>query len=96
MDTAEDADIEGDETFTVGLTVSETTAEVTATDTATGTITDDHNPKSIVLSAVTVADASAVEGDPITFTVTLDKAVTGGFKVTPSLYGRDGDGGDGL
>ena len=34
---------------------------------------------------VTVVDASADEGDPITFTVTLDKAVPGGLKVTPSF-----------
>ena len=52
----------------------ETTATVTATDTATGTITDDDG----ALAAVTVADASADEGDSITFTVTLDKAVVGG------------------
>ncbi|MDE0433449.1 MAG: Ig-like domain-containing protein [Bryobacterales bacterium] len=35
--------------------------------------------------AVTIADASAGEGDPITFTVTLDKAVSGGLTVTPSF-----------
>ena len=35
--------------------------------------------------AVTVTDASADEGDSLTFTVTLDKAVSGGFTVTPSF-----------
>ncbi len=77
--TTEDTDVEPTETFTVGLAVSETTATVTATDTATGTITDDDS------SAVTIADASAKEGNAITFTVTLDKAVSGGLKVTPSF-----------
>ena len=52
---------------------------MTATDTATGTINDDDS------SAVTIADASASEGDSISFTVTLSKAVSGGLKVTPSF-----------
>ena len=69
--------IEGDETFTVGLSASG--ASVSATSTATGTITNDDS------AAVTIADASASEGDAITFTVSLDKAVSGGFTVTPSF-----------
>ena len=81
MATTEDADAELDETFTVGLTVSGTTETVTATDTATGTITNDDG----ALPAVTIADASAAEGDSLTFTVTLDKSVSGGLKVTPSF-----------
>ena len=76
--TTEDTDVESDETFTVGLTVSGTSTTVTASDTATGTITNDDNP------ALTIADASATEGDGITFTVTLDAAVPGGLTVTPS------------
>ena len=81
VDTTEDAMLEGDETFTVGLTVSGTPAgtTVTATDTGTGTIEDDDS------AALTVADASADEGDSITFTVTLSAAVQGGLKVTPSF-----------
>ena len=79
--TTEDTDKEHHETFTVGLTVSETTATVAATDTATGTITNDDG----ALAAVTIEDASANEGDSITFTVTLDNAVSGGLKVTPSF-----------
>ena len=59
--------------------MSGATATVTATDTATGTINDDDS------AAVTIADASANEGDGITFTVTLDKAVQDGLKVTPSF-----------
>ena len=83
--TSEDKEVEDAETFTVGLTVSGTTATVTATDTATGTI---HSQ--LILSpsqdpAVTVGDASANEGDAISFTVTLDKAVSGGLKVTPGF-----------
>ena len=80
VSTTEDAVLEGNETFTVGLTVSGTTLSVTATDTGTGTINDDDGS-----ATVTVNDASASEGDDITFTVTLDKAVQGGLKVTPGF-----------
>ena len=79
ISTSEDEDIEGDETFTVGLAVSGTTHSVTATSTATGTITNDDS------ATVTIADASASEGDAISFTVTLDKAVSGGLTVSPSF-----------
>ena len=71
--------MEANETFTVGLSVSGTTLSVTSTDTGTGTINDNDN------AAVTINNASADEGDDITFTVTLDKAVQGGLKVTPSF-----------
>ena len=77
--TIEDTVGEVDETFTVGLSVSGTTATVTATDTVTGTILDDEAP------AVTIGDVSASEGDSMTFTVRLDKAVPGGLWVTPSF-----------
>ena len=80
--TTEDAVVEADETFTVALSVSGTTETVTATDTGTGTITDDDGN-----AAVTVNDASANEGDTLSFTVTLDKAVQGGLTVTPSFAG---------
>ena len=79
--TIEDTDAENDETFTVSLAVAGTQATVTATDTATGTITNDDG----ALAAVTIGDASASEGDSLTFTVTLDKAVSGGLTVTPSF-----------
>ena len=78
--TTEDTVVEANETFTVGLAVSGTTADVTDTDTATGTITNDDGA-----AAVTIGDAAAEEGDALTFTVTLDKAVDGGLKVTPSF-----------
>ena len=46
---------------------------------ATSTITNnDYN------ASVTINDASADEGDDMTFTVTLDNAVSGGLTVTPS------------
>ena len=80
VSTTEDTAVEADETFTVSLAVTEATATVTATDTATGTITNDDGS-----AAVTIGDASAEEGETITFTVTLDKAVSGGLKVTPSF-----------
>ena len=83
--TTEDTDVESDETFTVGLAVSGTSETVTATDTATGTITNDDGEPAESPAVVTVADASAAEGDAITFTVTLDKAVSGGLTVTPSF-----------
>ena len=81
--TIEDSNEESDETFTVSLTVSGTTETVTATDTATGTILDDDTP-----AVLTIGDASAGEGDPIIFTVTLDRAVPGGLTVTPSFTDR--------
>ena len=80
VSTTEDAVLEGNETFTVGMSVSGTTlgSRITSTDTGTGTINDDDS------AAVTIADADADEGDGIVFTVTLDKAVQGGLKVTPA------------
>ena len=72
--------------------MSETSASVTATDTATGTITDDDG----ALAEVTIEDVSAAEGDSLTFTVTLDNAVTGGLTVTPELHRRERHEGDGL
>ena len=63
---------EADELFYVNLVVSEAQVPVTHLDFATGTIRDDE------VRSLTVADASAVEGDSMTFTATLGKAVTGG------------------
>ncbi len=83
--TTDDPDAEANETFTVGLTVSGTTHSVTATATATGTITNDDTATTPHPAAVTIADASADEGDALTFTVTLDAAVSGGLTVTPSF-----------
>ena len=85
VETTEDTDVETDETFTVGLAVSGTSATVTATDTATGTITDDPPTVPAGPPAVIIADASAEEGDGITFTVALDGLAPGGLTVTPSF-----------
>ena len=88
VSTTEDTDVEENETFTVGLAVSGTTHSVTATSTATGTITNDDTAPP---ATVTIADARADEGDAISFTVTLDKAVPGGLTVTPLLHRRHRD-----
>ena len=79
--TTADADPEHDETFDVSLSVSGAPPGVTATGTATGTILDDDS------AAVTIADASAAEGETLSFTVTLNAAVAGGLTVTPSFGG---------
>ena len=76
---AQDAVMENSETFTVSLTVSNAPSGVTSTDTGTGTVNDDDG------ATVTIDDASADEGDDITFTVTLDRAVQGGLTVTPDF-----------
>ena len=78
VSTTEDAVLEADETFTVGLSISGTSLNLTVSDTGTGTINNDDS------AAVTVNDANADEGDGMTFTVTLSEAVQGGLKVTPS------------
>ena len=77
--TTEDQAVEAGETFTVNLAISGTNATVTATDTATGTINNDDAP------ALSIDDASATEGGSMTFTVTLDAAVSGQFYVDPSF-----------
>ena len=82
MATSDDTGDEPDETFTVSLTVSGTTATVTATDTATGTILDDDTP-----AVLTIGDASAGEGDPLVFTLMLDRKVPGGLTATPGFTG---------
>ena len=64
----------------MNLSVTEASATVTATDTARGTITNDDGS-----AEVTIEDASAEEGEAITFKVTLNKAVAGGLKVTPGF-----------
>ena len=79
VSTTEDAVLEANETFTVGLTVSGTSLSIAATDTGTGTINNDDS------AAVTINDASATEGESMTFTVTLSQAVQGGLTVTPSF-----------
>ena len=88
VSTTEDAAVEHPETFTVGLSVSNTPLPIVATDTGTGTINNDDSAE------VTVNDASADEGDGITFTVTLSEAVQGGLTVTPGYTNGTAASGD--
>ena len=85
VSTTEDAVLEADETFTVGLTASDEPAgtSVTDTDTGTGTVNNDDSAE------ITINDAVADEGESMTFTVTLSEAVQDGLTVTPGLHGRD-------
>ena len=73
----EDEVVEPEETFTLALGVSGAPPGVTAGEAGTGTIAN------VTSAAVTIADASASEGDTMTFTVVLDNAVQGGLTVTP-------------
>ena len=85
METIEDVESEDDETFTVSLSVSDAPAGVTVGDPASGTITDDDGGAAGGSVAVTISNASATEGNSMTFTVTLNRAVEGGLTVTPSF-----------
>ena len=85
VSTTQDDVVEGDETFTVGLTVSDAPAGVTATDTGTGTI-ESGTESSVDTATLTLDDVSASEGDSLTFTVTLSEAVQGGLTVTPGSF----------
>ncbi len=90
--TTDDALVEGDEVFTVGLTVSGTTTTVTATDTGTGTITDND-----AMPEVTFALTSgSVDEDVGTHNVTINinPAAAAALTVTYDLGGtatRDTD-----
>ena len=81
MATIEDRDEEPDERFTIGLIVSDAATGVTATDTARATIIDDDATQ----GELTIGDAIALEGDDLTFAITLDGEVADGFTVTPGL-----------
>ena len=90
--TTDDALVEGDEVFTVGLTVSGTATTVTATDTGTGTITDND-----AMPEVTFALTSgSVDEDVGTHNVTINinPAPVAALTVTYDLGGtatRDTD-----
>ena len=64
--TADDLVDEPDETFTVTLSNPSTNAELGTPTTATGTIVDDDG-----IPTLSIADASAVEGESVVFTVSL-------------------------
>ena len=70
--------MEGDETFTVGLSVSGTTHNVNATDTATGTITndDEETPWSEDRPYLSANSPSVQEGNSGTTTLTFTARLT--------------------
>ena len=81
--TVEDAIVESDETFTLRLTAPQ---DVTlATDTALTTIRDDD-------TGLSIADAEAVEGEPLRFFVTLGSPRATQFLVTLRTVDGTGDG----
>ena len=65
----QDSTDEEDETFTVTLSGVSSNAQLAADPTAKGTIDDDDAPPT-----VDIADATAIEGDDVEFTVTLSAA----------------------
>ena len=58
--------MEGEETFTVSLSLSDAPSGVTAGSPATGSITDDDGGTTGDGATVTIADADAVEGESLT------------------------------
>ena len=72
--TIQDELAEGAETFTLALLPAH---DLVGAASATGTIRDDDRAK------LTVTDAAADEGEPMTFSVTLDNDVAGGLTATP-------------
>ena len=77
---------EEDETFTVRLSNQSSTATLAADPTAQGTITDDDDEPTL-----SVEPASAFEGDPVEFTVTLDPASGRRVMVGWDVYAESGD-----
>ena len=69
--TVEDTASEADETFTVTLSSASSGTALPSDATATGSIVNDD-----VIGAFAIADASAAEGDAVTFTVTHTPAAT--------------------
>ena len=75
--TTDDTDFEGDETFSVTLSSPSGPAGI-VNGSATGTILDNDEPG---LPVISVADASATEGSPVVFTITMSHAATQNVKV---------------
>ena len=69
--TVEDTAVEPGETFTVTLSSASSGTALPSDATATGTVVNDD-----VIGAFAIADASAAEGDAVTFTVTHTPAAT--------------------
>ena len=82
VSTTQDTAVEGDETFRVIMIIADEPDNPIGFSGATGTIADDDN-KNDQIAKVTLDDASATEGGALIFTLTLHKAVAGGFTVTP-------------
>ena len=91
--TTDDDLVEGDETFTVGLTVSGTTETVAATDTGTGTITDDDttSPPTVSLS---VSPNPVDEGDSVTVMARLSATLPNSMAIPLSLTPGTAEAGD--
>ena len=77
----DDALHEGEET--VAITGATTVADLTVNPTSLKLTDNDRAGPTVV--DLTVGDASATEGQVLTFTVTLDQAVSGGLTVTPTF-----------
>ena len=75
----DDGLLEATETVDAQIFNSSSAAVTIGTETATATITDNDS------ASVTVDNAAAAEGNGLTFTVTLDNAVQGGFDVGVSF-----------
>ena len=73
--TIEDVLAEGNETFTVSLTVSGTTSTITATDTGTGTIIDNDTPLTSSTVSLSAFPTSVNEGGSITVEAMLSEVL---------------------
>ena len=73
-----DSTDEGDETFTVTLSGVSSNAKLETDPTAKGTIEDDD----ATLPTLSIADAAATEGSPVSFTVTLSAAAAADVTAT--------------
>ena len=89
VSTTDDAMLEANETFTVGLTVSGTTHDVTDSDTATGTITNDDRAAASITLSVNPSSVSEDAGSTsVTVTATADAAdLAANTPVTVSIGG---------
>ena len=82
-----DATDEGDETFTVTLSGVSSNAKLPTDPTAKGTIEDDD----ATLPTLSIADAAATEGSPVSFTVTLSAAAAADVTATWTASIETGD-----
>ncbi len=82
----DDAIVELNETFTLGLSTANTAID--ASDTAEGTISDNDG-----VAVLSIANASFDENGSGTFRITADKAVQGGYSVTYNLVNGTAIGG---